>query len=125
MRTQVARMARMKSKCQLHVRIFQERHNPVLNIVTAKWTCASLGNPKEVDDEGLLIDVDVQAINEDGPSREDKRRDIDHFFQSPVEKTVNGKVKKYCICKLCPYVSHTSVICLLMRTVLAETKRAS
>jgi hypothetical protein len=115
----------MKSEGQLHVRMFQERHNSVLNIVTAKRARASLGNPKEVDDEGLLMDVDVQPIEEDVPSREDKRRDIDHFFQSPVEKSVNGKVKKYCICKLCPYVSRTSMICLLMRSVLAETRGAS
>ena len=92
----------MKSKGQLHVHMFQERHNSVLNIVTAKRARASLGNPKEVDDEGLLMDVDVQPIEEDVPSCEDKRCDIDHFFQSPVEKSVNGKVKKYCICKLCP-----------------------
>jgi hypothetical protein len=115
----------MKSEGQLHVRMFQERHNSVLNIVTAKRARASLGNPKEVDDEGLLMDVDVQPIEEDVPSREDKRRDIDHFFQSPVEKSVNGKVKKYCICKLCPYVSRTSMICLLMRSVLTETRGAS
>ena len=52
--------------------VFQERHNSVLNIVTAKRMCASLGNPKEVDDEGLLMDVNVQPIEEDVPSREDK-----------------------------------------------------
>jgi hypothetical protein len=52
-------MTRMKSEGQLHVRMFQERHNSVLNIVTAKQTHASLGNPKEVDNEGLLMDVDV------------------------------------------------------------------
>jgi hypothetical protein len=90
----------------------------------AKQLWASLENPKEVDDQGLLIDVNVQAINKDVSLHEDKRHDIDHFFQSPVEKMVNGKVKKYCICRLCLYVSHTSVTCLLMRTVLAETKRA-
>ena len=73
----------------------------------------------------MMKDVDVQPIEEDVPSREDKRRDIDHFFQSPIEKSVNGKVKKYCICKLCPYISHTSVICLLMRSVLTETRGAS
>jgi hypothetical protein len=52
--------------------MFQERHNSVLNIVTAKWTHALLGNPKEVDNEGLLMDVDVQPIEEDVPSCEDK-----------------------------------------------------
>lgn len=75
------------------------------------------------------MDVDIQKIDENGPSREDKRRDVDHFFKSPVEKSVNGKVKKYCICKLCPYVStyHIPQISSLMRSVafvLTETKRA-
>jgi hypothetical protein len=104
-----------------------KRDNFILNIVIAKQTHASLGNPKEVDDEGFLMDVDVQTIDEDPPSREDKRRDVDHFFKSPVEKSVNGKVKRYCICKLCPYVSHASesVICLLIRSVLTGTRRAS
>jgi len=46
-------------------------------------THASLGNAKEVDDEGFLMDVDIQTIDEDPPSREDKRRDVDHFFQVP------------------------------------------
>jgi hypothetical protein len=80
-----------------------------LYVVTAKQTHASLGNPKDVDDEGLLVDVNVQPIDEDAPSHEDKRRDINHFFQSPVVKTINGKMKKCCHCKLCPYVPHTSV----------------
>ena len=115
----------MKSEHQLHVRMFQERHNFILNIVIAKRPHGTLGNPKEVDNEGFLMDVNIQTIDEDVPSREDKRRDVDHFFKSPVEKSVNGKVKKYCICKLCPYISHTSIICSLMRSVLTETKRAS
>jgi len=82
-----------------------------LNAVIAIQTRTSLGNPKDVDDEGLLVDVNVQPI-EDAPSesQEEKRRDIDHFFQPPVAKTFNGKMKKYCICKLCPYVPHTSVL---------------
>ena len=88
------------------------KHGSTLNII-AKQMQASLGNLKEVDDEGLLMDIDVQPIDEDVSlaSCEDKRRDVDHFFQSRVEKTVNGKIKKYCNCKLCLYVSHTS-ICL-------------
>ena len=52
----------MKSKHQLHVHMFQERHSSILNIVTAKQMHALLGNPKEVDDEGLLMDVDVQLM---------------------------------------------------------------
>jgi hypothetical protein len=102
-----------------------KKHKFILNIVVAKKMHASLGNPKEVDDEGFLMDVDVQTIDEDPPSREDKRCDVDHFFKSPVEKKdAKGMVKKYCTCKLCPYVSHSSVICSLMRYVLTETKRA-
>ena len=98
----------MKSKYQLlHVRMFQERLNFILNTVIAKQMHTSLGNPKEVDDKGFLMDVDVQTIDEDAPSCEDKRRDVDHFFKSPVEKSVNGKVK-YCTCKLCPYVTYLS-----------------
>ena len=81
-----------------------------LNAVIAIQTRTSLGNPKDVDDEGLLVDVDVQPID-DAPSesREEKRRDIDHFFQPPIVKTFNGKMKKYCSCKLCPYVPRASI----------------
>ena len=119
----MARTMWIKRKHQLQVcNMFQERHDFVLNIVIAKRTHASLGNPKEVDDEGLLMDVDVQPINKDAPSREDKRCDVDHFFQSATEKIINGKAKKYCRCKLCPYVSHTSVMCLLMRSICRDKK---
>jgi hypothetical protein len=41
---------------------------------------ASLGNPVAVDADGLLMDVDVQAIDDSQPTREDKRQDVDHFF---------------------------------------------
>jgi hypothetical protein len=66
----------------------------------------------DVNEEGFLLDVIVQPIDEDMPSEphEDKRRDIDHFFQPPVVKTINGKMKKYCSCKLCPYVPLTSAL---------------
>ncbi len=51
------------------------------------------------------MDVDVQPVHEDVPTREDKRRDIDFFFGPAILKIVNGNTKKYCSCKLCPYVS--------------------
>jgi hypothetical protein len=78
--------------------------------LTAKKTRTSLGNPADIDNEGLLVDVDVQPIHEDVQTREDKRRDIDHFFNPPVSKTVNGNMKKYCSCKLCPYASHLTFL---------------
>ena len=83
----------------------------------------SLGNLKDVDNEGLLVDVNVQPIDVDVPSREDKRRDIDQFFQPPVEKTINGKMKKYCGCKLCPYIPHTSVFRFSNETNLLQGQK--
>jgi hypothetical protein len=77
--------------------------------VVAIQTRTSLGNPKDVDSEGLLVDVNVQPIDVDVPSREEKRRDIDRFFQPPVMKIIDGKEKKYCSCKICPYVPCPSV----------------
>ncbi|KAG6883266.1 hypothetical protein C0992_009256, partial [Termitomyces sp. T32_za158] len=62
----------------------------------------SLGNPTMVDDDGLLVDVNIQSIEEDKEKREDKRRDIDHFFREPSIRQLNGKEKSYCICKICP-----------------------
>lgn len=77
-----------------------------LRLVVAKKTRASLGNPTNVDEDGLLMDVDVQPVHEDdAPTREDKRRDVDFFFNSAVVKIVNGHAKKYCSCKYCPWVS--------------------
>jgi hypothetical protein len=75
---------------------------PLLNVVTAKKTHGSLGNPVDVDSDGLLIDVDVQPIDDIGQSREDKRRDINEFFHPAVVKVINGASKKFSTCKLCP-----------------------
>jgi hypothetical protein len=71
---------------------------------TVKKKCPTVGNPTAVDKDGFLLDIDVQDINDDldVPSREDKRRDVDEFFEPAVVKEVNGKQKKYCACKLCP-----------------------
>ena len=63
---------------------------------------ATLGNPVAVDADGLLMDVDVQAIDDNQPTREDKRQDVDNFFCNAVVRDVNGKSKKYRACKLCP-----------------------
>jgi hypothetical protein len=71
-----------------------------VNTDTAKRKHATLGNPDDRDDDGLLLDVDVQLI-EGKPSREEKRHDVDEFFHPPSLREVNGKSKRYCICKLC------------------------
>jgi hypothetical protein len=62
----------------------------------------TLSNPVAIDTDGLLMDVDVQAINDHLPMCEDKCQDVDLFFCIAVVKEVNGKSKKYCACKLCP-----------------------
>lgn len=92
---------------KLEVCLSQNMYLLFLNVVTAKKTRKSLGNPTEVNDEGFLKDVDVQVIEKE-PTREDRRNDIDYHFREPVLRSVNGKMKKYCSCKLCPYVSHLS-----------------
>jgi hypothetical protein len=68
----------------------------------SKKTRRSLGNPMDVDSDGLLVDVDVQPIDDSRQSREDKRRDINEFFHPAVAKDIQGIAKKYSTCKLCP-----------------------
>jgi hypothetical protein len=62
----------------------------------------TLGNPIAKDADGFLLDVDIQSIDDAGSSREDKRRDVDKFFHPSTMNDVNGKQKKYRVCKLCP-----------------------
>jgi hypothetical protein len=73
---------------------------------------ASLGNPTDVDSDGLLTDIVVQPVDDVTPTLEDKRRDIDQFFHPPVLNVVNGRTKKYSCCKLCPYVCLLSYVYL-------------
>ena len=85
----------------------------------------SLGNPKDVDDEGFLVDVNVQPIHQDSPSCKDKQHNVDHFFEPPVVKTINRKMKKYCSCKHCLYVSNISAFFNLVNgTHFSATKKA-
>ena len=70
--------------------------------ITGRNKCATLGNPAAVDTDDLLVDVNVQSINNNPPTCGDKWQDINHFFHTAVIKEVNGKLKKYYACKLCP-----------------------
>lgn len=63
--------------------------------------CGLLGNPVEIDGNGLLIDVDVQQIDDSKQSCEDKRCDINEFFHPAFVKEIQGLMKKYSTCKLC------------------------
>lgn len=57
------------------------------------------------------MDLDVQAVDDNPSTREDKRQDVDHFFRAAVIKEVNTKLKKYRSCKICPCVL-ASTYCL-------------
>jgi hypothetical protein len=70
--------------------------------VLGKKKSVTLGNPQATDADGLLIDVDVQLVNDNPSTYEDKRQDVDNFFRATIVKDVNGKSKKYRVCKLCP-----------------------
>jgi hypothetical protein len=107
MRTLMVETTQIGSLPVLNVRIShsEERLRFLLKILADKKARASLGNPADVDSDGLLADIIVQPVNEEEPpSLEDKRRDTDQFFHPAVLKVVNGKTKKYSTCKLCPYV---------------------
>jgi len=72
------------------------------DIFTGKNKHATLGNPVATDEDGLLMDVDIQSIEDNPVTHEDKRQDVDHFFHNAVVKDVNRKSKKYRACKLYP-----------------------
>ena len=58
---------------------------------------------EDVDEDGILVDIDVQSIADSGPTREDKTRDICEFFGEPFEHAgANRAVKKHRKCKVCP-----------------------
>jgi hypothetical protein len=83
--------------------LLRSDHVPDTSICIAEKNRGTLGNPTAVDTDGLLVDVDVQALDVNIPSnREDKRQDVDQFFDTAVIKDVKGKSKKYCTCKICP-----------------------
>jgi hypothetical protein len=71
-------------------------------VLTVKKKRSTLGNPISIDEDGLLLDIDVQPIDNARPTREEKRRDVDEFFHPAVSKVINGKTKSYCICRCCP-----------------------
>ena len=70
-----------------------------------KGPSGTLGNPVTVDDNGLLVNVDIQEIDiNDAPwtTREDKCQDVDRFFLGARIRDMNGKSRKYRLCKICP-----------------------
>ncbi|KAI9511807.1 hypothetical protein F5148DRAFT_1146538 [Russula earlei] len=77
-----------------------KKKHAITTMAQAKRKSVTLGNPHVTDANGLLIDVDVQFINNNTSTCEDKRQDVDHFIRPAVDKDVNGKAKK--ACKLCP-----------------------
>lgn len=67
-----------------------------------KAPSGTLGNPVAVDDDGLLVDVDVQVVDDIRTTRADKRQDVDEFFLAATFSDMKGKSRKYRLCKICP-----------------------
>jgi hypothetical protein len=88
--------------CNLVSIPFLLRSNLIIDVLTVKKKRSTLGNPISIDEDGLLLDIDVQPIDNARPTREEKRRDVDEFFHPAVSKVINGKTKSYCICRCCP-----------------------
>jgi hypothetical protein len=98
----------MKPKISLQDVCFLKNLEFILIAVSVKKKHGTLGNPVDVDADNFLLDVDVQSTHEDlGESRVDNHRDVDEFFHAPVMKEMNGKKKKCCTCKLCPWALHS------------------
>jgi hypothetical protein len=72
----------------------------------AKKKCVTLSNLVDEDKDDFLLNIDVQSIHKDAPTQEDKWCDVNEFFHATIMKDINGKMKKYCTCKLCLYVSY-------------------
>ena len=66
--------------------------------------------------------MDVQDINDNPSTREDKRQDVDYFFRTAVVKEVNGKSKKYRTCKLCLWVLMLNILSHLLTCNSSGTK---
>ena len=61
------------------------------DVLSGKKKSTTLGNPQAINVDGLLMDVDVQPVNDDSSTHEDKWQDVDNFFCMTVVKEVNGK----------------------------------
>ena len=58
--------------------------------------------PEATDENGILLDIDVQSVTDSGSAREVKTADLDKFFRIAYEcEGANGKVKKHQKCKAC------------------------
>lgn len=51
----------------------------------------TLGNPQNINTDGLLVDIDVQEVNDTPSTHEDKQQNMDHFFCAAIVKEVIGK----------------------------------
>lgn len=70
----------------------------------AKKACRSTISSEwePVDEDGILVDVEVQSIDNSVSTREGKTADIKQFFSTAYKYAgANGKVKKHRKCKIC------------------------
>lgn len=56
-----------------------------------------------VDENGILVDIDVQSIAGATSAHEGRTANIEQFFSAPYShQGVNGVTKKHWTCKICP-----------------------
>jgi hypothetical protein len=108
LKTRMVGTKQMEDQFNPEVCIMKTKPLNNLKLVAAEKTHVSLGNPTNIDEDGLLMDVDVQPVHGDCPTHGDKC-DIIFFFGPEFLKVVNGRAKKCCDCKVCPYVSSLQV----------------
>jgi hypothetical protein len=72
-----------KNTCKKGMIYLNSSTHHFYNVVTGK-KCATLGNPAAIDTDSLLMDVDVQSIDDNPPTHEDKWQDVDQFFHPAV-----------------------------------------
>lgn len=77
----------------------------VLTVNSAKKSRQSKAAPDPVDANGIPLDVNVQTISDDEPTKKNASADVDQFFSAPFDSPdKHGKMKAHRKCKGCSYV---------------------
>ncbi len=72
-------------------------------LVRKRASKTKTGDPDEVDDNGILKDIEVPAIEKTAPARSERTKDVDAFFGVPYTKIgTSGTPKLHRDCLKCP-----------------------
>jgi hypothetical protein len=107
METQMMKNAKMLGLIPSHQKVCVKIKRDIFWIIyirslAKKPRQSALSEPEAIDEDGILVDVEVQSVADSGSTREGKTADLDHFFENAYEcEGANGKVKKHRTCKVC------------------------